>query len=370
MSKRLSVSICVFLLVLVFATCLVIKPVHAESSPMSNAYKSIEDTIGGLFSRFSENPAVWMRILIVIGLFAVLFFGASKLGFQKNIAVVIALVIAIMASIGIPDAVLVFLAQTYGAIFQIILVLIPGVGLAWLTWIVHRKIESGWTIVVLVFVWLAFIAVITTFADTINKTATEAVAAQQAIGITIVGSCIIIVILIISGLIRMGGGGVERGWMGSLVPKLRRVVGAETKLGIQSLAFLEDAKRKIQAANWNGALVELKKVEQLDVYERNADIVLLRIDEKIKKLEGENHPEARGLRRELERVNNAARGLMVIIVELRRAIKSCEKAVTEPRHQPHAIKAIDICIGLDRTMIAMAERLIQLENIVDKRSRL
>jgi hypothetical protein len=74
------------------------------------------------------------RLLIIILLFSLFFFGSMKLPFGKPIAITISLVLAIMTGIFIPGTLLLTIAATYGAVFSALLLAIPIVLLLFAYW--------------------------------------------------------------------------------------------------------------------------------------------------------------------------------------------------------------------------------------------
>jgi len=65
------------------------------------------------------------RMLIIILLFSLFFWGSMQLPFGKPIAVTVSLVLAIMTGIFIPGTLLLTIASTYGAVFSALLLAIP-----------------------------------------------------------------------------------------------------------------------------------------------------------------------------------------------------------------------------------------------------
>ncbi len=82
---------------------------------------TLEKLIGG------DTAAIfWAKFLVWLLLFAVLFFGASKVfPDNKRIAVIVALVIALMGTLLIPYPILVNIFQTYGLVAGIVVWAIP-----------------------------------------------------------------------------------------------------------------------------------------------------------------------------------------------------------------------------------------------------
>lgn len=83
---------------------------------------TLEKLIGGT----DEAAKFWARFLVWVLLFAVFFFGASKVfPDNKRIAVIVSLVIALMGTLLIPYSILVNIFQTYGLVAGIIVWTIP-----------------------------------------------------------------------------------------------------------------------------------------------------------------------------------------------------------------------------------------------------
>jgi len=70
----------------------------------------------------------FMRILIFILMFALLFEGSKVTGLSRNIAIVVSAVIAIMSSLFIPASVLEAIGVTYATLISIIFIGVPIIG--------------------------------------------------------------------------------------------------------------------------------------------------------------------------------------------------------------------------------------------------
>ncbi|MBW2993695.1 hypothetical protein KY317_03930 [Candidatus Woesearchaeota archaeon] len=200
MNRKKLVSLSILLLLLIFTTCIVISPVSAaKESTWEKVFGSMEGVVGGFFQRVSDNPATWLKVMILIALFAVMYFGALKIGLPRNIAGVVAMVIALIGTVGIPGDALIYLMKLYGGIATTIMIVGPAVGLGWITWKVTREADNRWINLVFAVIWGLFLGLVMAFSETIQNidVGAELEALSGTIAVITLISLIIIVILII-----------------------------------------------------------------------------------------------------------------------------------------------------------------------------
>lgn len=140
-----------WIMVLMLSAILLSSFVTAKSDPkLSGASGSdggLFDSVGGAFDKIldfaslsfifgSDNPEGkffgFVRILIAILIFSIIYLGISAIpgmGGSRNIAIVIALVLAIMTSIFIPKTVLASFGATYAILFSLIIIGGPVIGI-------------------------------------------------------------------------------------------------------------------------------------------------------------------------------------------------------------------------------------------------
>jgi len=151
-----------FLLILVL-----IQVACAQERGVRKVFGFTEEVIGGFFARFSESPTVWMRMLLIIALFALLYYGALHLlKFPPRIAVPIALTISIIGIVGIPRAALLYLLKTYGGFVIAASILLPTAGLLWLTYKAIKTYEESRIVKFgFAFVWIIFLGILLAYSD-------------------------------------------------------------------------------------------------------------------------------------------------------------------------------------------------------------
>ena len=252
--KKTPARLCIFLLLLIFTTLIVIAPVHAQSG-LEKVLQPIEDVVGGFFSRVSKEPATWMKVFVLIGLFAALYFAALKLKFPRNIAGVIAMVFALIGAVGIPGDALVYLMNMYGGIAVAIMIIGPALGLGYLSWKVHQEIESRFVYLILAIVWGIYLGIVMAFSESMQKFGTRLAGSVEAISIvTFLGVVAIIILLILfftGGGLKVSEKLLERGE--SVEEYKKRKAGLKRK---QKLTKLEERLIKvfeidvIEIVNW------------------------------------------------------------------------------------------------------------------------
>lgn len=93
------------------------------------------------------NPAIWAKLLLWIGLFTVMYYVTSKFIFEgkehRNSAIALALVISLIATIGIPSKVLFDIFNTYAIIVVIMLLGFPVLGVYLLGSRLHKEVGEN-----------------------------------------------------------------------------------------------------------------------------------------------------------------------------------------------------------------------------------
>ncbi len=196
--KKTSARLCIFLLLLVFTTLIAVAPANAAlKDDLANVLSPIEDVVGGFFARVSDEPATWMKVFVLIGLFAVLYFAALKLKFPRNIAGVIAMVFALIGAVGIPGSALEYLMNMYGGIAVAIMILGPAIALAYLSWKAHDEIQSNYVYIVLAMVWGIYLGIVMAFSESMQKFGKTLAGSTTSISLSVFVAVLAIIICII-----------------------------------------------------------------------------------------------------------------------------------------------------------------------------
>jgi len=155
MKKRALIIVFLILSTFLLASC-------ASQSPGEGINKTIQNIIAIGQLKFlgvdSENMLTgFMRVLIFILVFALLFEGSRLIGLSRNIGITIAIVLSIISVIFIPGSVLAGIGAAYGTLVAFILIGIPVVIGLWALYAIPAT--SRWQVslkivIILILIWI------------------------------------------------------------------------------------------------------------------------------------------------------------------------------------------------------------------------
>jgi len=286
----------------------------AQERGVRKIFGFTEEVIGGFFARFSESPTVWMRMLLIIALFALLYYGALHLlKFPPRIAVPIALTISIIGIIGIPRAALLYLLKTYSGFVIAASILLPTAGLLWLTYKAIKAYEESRIVKLgFAFVWGIFLGILLAYSDIVQGLCEKGVPVW-VIDLAAFIAFIAIVVLLIWSFLRKGR--QETGAETTMperrerrIPRERRreaerIIAEEIKLELPELRLVEELEHLVAEARKSDKEEDIKRavkkgkelVRRIEALETKS----VRLNQRLKRLL-ETNPE---IERDVNRIN-------------------------------------------------------------------
>jgi len=161
--------------------------VHAQTDsqvgmlkrPLQMFGSLLETVVGGIFDAITEKPDIWMRFLMFIGIYAVLFMALNSTPAQQTIdrktAGIIGFVLAFGTVAIMPVAWLIAALSVWGGLIMAVLIAVPAILLlAFTIGVLRGKEHIAWKIITIILAWLIYIALVSTVSGALIHKATTA----------------------------------------------------------------------------------------------------------------------------------------------------------------------------------------------------